>query len=154
MIKEKVQPTGKLHVKLTGPNGVVKKEFDVKNVVVNDGKDFIASKMAGGAEAVMGWMQIGTGSTGVGSELATNTQLVTPAAVVALDTSGGVVAANVVTFDATFGAGVGTGTINEAGIWNAADAQVSGTLLCRTTFGDVTKGADDTLSITWTVTIS
>ena len=52
---------------------------------------------------------------------------------------------------ASFGAGTGTGAITEAGLLNASS---SGTLLCRTVFSVINKGANDTLGITWTVTIS
>jgi hypothetical protein len=39
----------------------------------------------------------------------------------------------------------------EAAIFNAASA---GTMLCRTTFAVVNKGANDGMSITWTITVS
>ena len=41
--------------------------------------------------------------------------------------------------------------LTEAGIFNASSA---GTLLCRTVFSVVTKGASDAMTITWTVTLS
>jgi hypothetical protein len=41
--------------------------------------------------------------------------------------------------------------VTEAGILNANSA---GTLLCRTVFAVVNKGADDAMAITWTVTVS
>jgi hypothetical protein len=61
------------------------------------------------------------------------------------------VAGAVVTYVATFGPGVGTGAIVEAGIFNAAS---SGTMLCRTVFSVVNKGADDAMTITWQITVS
>lgn len=45
----------------------------------------------------------------------------------------------------------GTSAITKAGIFNTAS---SGTLLCRTVFAAINKGANDTLAITWTVTIN
>jgi hypothetical protein len=57
----------------------------------------------------------------------------------------------VVTYAATFGAGTGTGAVTEAGILNAGS---SGTLLCRTEFNVVNKGSADSMTITWTVTVS
>ena len=45
----------------------------------------------------------------------------------------------------------GTGAITEAGILNAASA---GTLLCRTVFSVINKGASDSMTVTWTITIS
>ena len=45
----------------------------------------------------------------------------------------------------------GTGAITEAGILNAGSG---GTLLCRTVFSVVNKASSDSMTITWTVTIS
>ena len=56
-----------------------------------------------------------------------------------------------VTYVATFGAGTGTGAVTEAGILNASS---SGTLLCRTEFSVVNKGSSDSMTVTWTVTVS
>jgi hypothetical protein len=50
-----------------------------------------------------------------------------------------------------FPAGTGTGAVVEAGVLNASSG---GTLLCRTVFAVVNKGAADTLKITWTVTVA
>lgn len=70
--------------------------------------------------------------------------------------------ANTITYACTFAPGTGTGAIVEAGIFNDSSPShtetvsglVGGVMLCRTTFAVVNKGADDTMSITWTVTIS
>ena len=51
----------------------------------------------------------------------------------------------------TSGAGVATGAVTEAGIFNASS---SGTMLCRTVFAVVNKGSGDTLQVTWTVTLA
>ncbi len=47
--------------------------------------------------------------------------------------------------------GTGTGALTEAAVLNASS---SGTMLCRTVFSAVNKGADDSVTITWTITIS
>jgi hypothetical protein len=52
---------------------------------------------------------------------------------------------------ATFGAGQSTGAVTEAGIFNDATA---GTMLCRTVFDVINKGALDTLVITWKVAVA
>ena len=51
----------------------------------------------------------------------------------------------------TFGAGVGTGSLCEVGILNAAAA---GDLLSRTTFSVITKAAGDSLQVTFKLTVS
>lgn len=53
-----------------------------------------------------------------------------------------------------FGPGEGTGTLQESGIFNAAS---DGDMLARQTFGGtsaITKAADDTLTVTWTITLT
>jgi hypothetical protein len=56
---------------------------------------------------------------------------------------------NVLTMVASFGAGVGTGAITEAGVFDAA---TTGNMWLSTTWPVINKGADDTLQITWTFT--
>jgi hypothetical protein len=80
-----------------------------------------------------------------------NTTLGTELARQVLTTSGGTVAGAVITFATSYAAGTGTGAITEAAILNAASA---GTMLARTVFGVVNKGALDTMTISWAVTIS
>ena len=56
-----------------------------------------------------------------------------------------------IVYVSAFEAGDATGAITEAGIFNAS---TSGTMLCRTVFSAVNKAADDTLTVTWTITLS
>lgn len=149
LIAETIKAVGQLNIKVTSPTGQVKENVVVPNMVVTAGKQWIAARMKDtGIPTQMTHMSIGSGTTaaalgdtGLGTELGR----------VSLTTAGGLVSGAVVTYDATFGPGTGTGAITEAGIFNGTPA---GTMLCRTVFNVVNKGADDTLSITWTVTIS
>lgn len=144
--QDQLKASGALRVVLTGPNGEIKEEHEFKNLVVTVGKNFVASRMVGTAANVMSHMAIGSDST---APAAGNTALGGELGRVALGSSSAT--ANVVTYAATFPAGTGTGAVVEAGIFNAGAA---GTMLCRTTFAVVNKGADDAMSVTWTVTIS
>ena len=137
--------TGKLTVEIKNDKGVVVETREVKNLVVDDGLEFIADRMKNNS-TVMSHMAIGTGST---AAAASDTALGTEAARVALTST--TVTANAVAYVASFGAGTGTGAITEAGMLNAGSG---GTLLCRTVFSVVNKGASDSMTITWTVTIS
>ena len=94
----------------------------------------------------MSHMAIGTGTTAAASG---NTALGTEAARVGLTST--TVTSNAVAYVCSFAAGTGTGAITEAGILNGASGS---TLLCRTVFSVVNKGASDSMTITWTVTIS
>ena len=145
MIQETVKATGALQIKLYGPDGKLKQEQNVKNLVVTSGKGYIAGRMVGTPTA-MSHMAIDSGT--VNPDPADNT-LGTELGRVGLTSSGA--SGAVVTYVASFGAGTGTGAVTEAGIFNASSA---GTLLCRTEFAVVNKGASDSLSITWTVTVS
>ena len=138
--------TGKLTVEIKNKQGEVIDVREVKNLVVDDGLEYIASRMKDTSATAMSHMAIGTGST---AAAASDTALGTEAARVALTST--TVTANAVAYVASFGAGTGTGAITEAGILNANSG---GSLLCRTVFSVVNKGASDSMTITWTVTIS
>jgi hypothetical protein len=151
MLTEELVAKGSLDIVVTGPDGEIKETIHIPNLVVNAGFAFITSRMIGASAAVMSHMALGTDST---NPAGGNTALGAEIARVALTSSTQVtttVANDSVQFVATFGAGVGTGAITEAGLLNAASA---GTLLCRTKFDVVNKAANDTLSITWKIVIS
>lgn len=150
MLKDSFNMTGELDIVVTGSDGQVKEQKTVPNLVVTVGKYFVASRMTGSASAVMSHMAIGSsntaaaaGDTTLGTELGLGR--------VALTTAGGVATNGVVEYVASFPAGAGTGGVQEAGIFNASTA---GTMLCRTTFPIVNKGADDSITITWRVTVN
>jgi hypothetical protein len=145
MIQETIKAKGELSIKLFGPDGKLKAEQNVPNLVVTTGKTFIAARMVGTPTA-MSHMAIGSGTT---DPAVGDTALETELARVSLTSSAS--SGAVVTYIASFGAGTGTGAVTEAGILNASSG---GTLLCRTEFSVVNKGADDSMSITWTITVS
>jgi len=142
----KMSAKGKLHVALYGPDGALKEERLVTNVVVDDGLDYIASRVKDATATAMSHMACGSNAT---AAAAGNTALGTELGRVAL-TSTTVTNASV-QYIGDFPAGTGTGAVVEAGILNASSG---GTLLCRTVFAVVNKGAADTLKITWTVTVA
>lgn len=141
MAKETLKMTGKLVIEI---NGEVVREID--NLVVNVGKTWVAARMVAAAVAVMSHMGIGTTNTAAAGG---DTTLAAEAARVAL--TSGLSSGAVATYIATFPAGTGTGAIVEAGLFNAGAA---GTLLARTVFSVINKGASDAMTITWTVTVS
>lgn len=126
--------------------GAIKQEFTVPNLVVDTGLAFIASRMKDATATAMSHMAIGTGST---SAAAGDTALETELARTALTST--TVTTNSVAYVATYPAGTGTGALTEAGILNAASG---GTMLCRTVFAVINKSAADSMTVTWTVTIS
>lgn len=145
MLVDNLKVTGQVQVQLFDKDGKLKDTQDIKNLVVTTGKTFIAGRMVGTPTA-MSHMAVGASST---AAAAGDTALGSELGRVALTSSTS--ATNVVTYVATFPAGTGTGAIVEAGIFNASS---SGTMLCRTVFSVVNKGADDAMTITWQITVS
>ena len=169
--KNIIELGGALQIVHAGPDGNLIEERMYSNIVVTAGKNWIAQRMnsAGVAlNAQMSHMALGGnagGAGGVGSnppkpgatslELAalpvtTGDLAVTELGRVGLGTAGGSVSGAVVTYTASFAAGQATGSLVEAGIFNAGSG---GTMLCYTVFDVVNKAANDSISITWTVTI-
>ena len=138
---------GELHIVLRDEAGNVTQEVTVPNLVVDTGLNYIASRMVGTSKSVMSHMAVGSsntaaasGNTNVGSILGSRKALTSSTATL-----------NAVEYVATFAAGEGTGAVVEAGIFNAS---TSGDMLCRTVFDVINKGAADSMTITWTVTVS
>ena len=145
---DNLKVTGALRVVLTGPDGQVKDERDLKNLVVSTGLAFIASRMKEATADVMSHMSLGTGTTAAALG---NTTLETEISGSRVSLTSTTVTANQVTYIASFAAGVGTGAVTESGIFNASS---SGTMLCRTVFPVVNKQAGDSMNVTWTVTVN
>ncbi len=148
MVDDTIKITGDVRIDIIGADGTVTDTREIKNLVVTAGKTYIASRMVGVAATVMGFMELGTGTT---AAAAGDTALQTAIGSSRVALASGTAAANVVTYTATFPAGTGTGAVTEAGVFNAASA---GTMLCRTVFSVVNKGAADAMSVTWTITVS
>ena len=139
--------TGRVHMVLTDSMGNIKVDRESNNLIVTVGKAFVASALITVPSISFLYMAVGTSTTAaaigqtalVGSELArvatTNTN---PTSVTTQ-------------FVGSFGSGVGTGTIEEAGLFSAASA---GSMFSRYLTGTFAKGATDTLAVTWTITVS
>jgi len=143
MIVDNFQLKGKLKIEIN--NSVV---AEVPNVVVNNGKDFVASRIKDSTSSVMSHMAIGTGTT---SAVVANTTLESEISGSRTALTSTTVSSNDVIYVATFSPGVGTGAVTEAGIF---DASSGGNMLCRTIFAVINKAASDSMTITWTVTVS
>ena len=150
MLQDNIKAKGVLSLVLTDEFGNVKQQ-DEHNLVVSAGLAYIASRMKDVTANVMSHMAVGAGTV---AAAAADTALGSQLGRVALDTTT-IVTTNVtndsVQYVATFPAGTGTGAVTEAGIFNASSA---GTMLCRTVFPVINKGALDTLTITWKVTVA
>jgi hypothetical protein len=141
MISDNLKLTGNLTIAVN--NEIVQ---ETKNLVVTAGKNFVASRMKDTTKAAMTHMAVGTGTT---AAAAGNTTLVSETDRNALTST--TVTNNAIAYVCTWAAGDATAALTEAGIFNASSG---GDMLCRTVFSVVNKGASDSMTITWTVTVS
>jgi len=141
MVNDLFNLKGRVSIEL---NGQTVQKID--NLVVTAGKVFVASRMKDATATAMSHMAVGTNST---AAAAGDTALGSESARVALTST--TASTNTVIYVATFPAGTGTAALTEAGILNASSG---GTMLCRTVFTAVNNGSADSMTVTWTITVS
>ena len=148
MNQDTIKATGRVRYELRNEHGEIKDTREYDNLVVTVGKTYLAAWLAAASQAgeFMSYVGLGTnnsgpttGDTGLGSPLATY--------VVGTLTSSSNIWQNV----ASFGPGVDTGSITEAGLFSTG---APGTMFARQTFAVINKAAGDTLQVTWQVTFS
>jgi len=145
MINDELTMTGALTIEKNGE--VVRK---VKNLVVATGKAWVAKRMAD-QDTVMTHMEVGTGTTAAAHSQTALVAAGLTGGRATLGVSGGTVSGATINYSATWAAGAATGAITEAGIFDAA---TGGDMLARTVFAVVNKGVSDSVTISWTITIS
>jgi hypothetical protein len=150
MIQENLKLAGQLSIVLKDKNGNVKDNREVKNLVVNSGLAYIISRMAGASKDVMSHMALGSGTSAAAAGDTDLGSLLGAREVLDSSTISGANNEKIV-YVSSFEAGDATGAVTEAGIFNAS---TGGDMLCRTVFGVVNKAADDTMTVTWTITLS
>jgi hypothetical protein len=150
MINDSIKSNGIVSFVLTDEFGNVKQQEE-HNLVVASGLAYLISRAKDATAAAVSHMAVGTGTTAASSgqtALVTESTRVTLSSTTIVTTN---VANDAIQYVATFGAGSGTGALTEAGLFNAVSA---GTMVARTVFGVINKGALDTLTITWKITLS
>jgi hypothetical protein len=145
---ENIKANGALSVVLTDAQGNVKDTREFKNLVVTTGLNYIVSRMKDATATAMSHMELGTGTTAAS---AGDTALGTAISGSRTALTSTTVSSNTITYVASFAAGTGTGAVTESGIFNASSA---GTMLCRTVFPVVNKQSGDSMTVTWTITVS
>lgn len=145
-MKDDIKLSGRLEIHEIMEDGSRRLIREKCNLVVTVGKEWVAGAIIG-ATTYMNAIAVGSSSTPPQlSDIALGAEIGRASAT--SSASG-----TVITYTSTFAAGVGTGTWQEAGIFNSASAN-SGTMLSHTTFSPVTKGSTQALSITWYVTVN
>lgn len=136
--------------------GNLKEERHYDNGITNTGFEVLADRIADHSAFTgnqVNYIGLGTGSTAFS---AAQTALVTELAggsyarqqdTDATYTSG----SKSFAVSATFNAGVATGAITESGLFDAA---TTGNMVARQTFSAINVGASDSITVTWTITLS
>ena len=150
MLKDLLSVKGDVQIVKVCETGEVEK-YNYTNLVVSAGKSFITSRMSGNTINVMSHMAVGTsaasaatGDTALGTEIGREY----------LTIAGGTPTTNTITYSAVFPAGNATGALAEAGIFNAELSESSNVMLCRTVFPTINKLSGDSVTITWTVSLT
>lgn len=152
-MNENISVKGHVKAVLYDSSGKLKQIQHFPNLIVAVGKAHITSRMLSADADTMGWMEVGTGNTSTQQSDTTLDAAISGSrtALTSSTQSTTVTTNDSVEYECTFGPGVGTGAIVEAGIFNDDTA---GVMLCRAVFGTITKGSGDTLILTWTVSLS
>lgn len=146
MVQDTITVTGKILLRLRDSFGNVKQEFAKDNLVVQVGKNFLATAITTASASPFSHMALGSGTA---APAAADTALGSEVARQPLQSTS--VIGSAATLVGYFAPGIATGTITEAGIFNANS---SGTMLSHIVFGAVSKTPTDSLTITWTVSLS
>ena len=142
---ETIKLKGHVAFDLYDGEGRLKLHREVDNLVVQTGRELIASQLAEEDIGKPSHMAIGEDDT---EPVLSDTSLRSEIARVALTST--TRTDNTVVYEATFPATVGTGEIVEAGIFNA---ESEGVMLNRAIFGIITKESADSLTIHWSLSI-
>lgn len=146
-MKDSMDIKGKIDFVLTDEKGLVKQTGHIENQIQTAHGVLVADRIGGGADPLFTHMWVGTGtgqvvaSTDLSAVIAGGRQAVTSSAQVGVT--------NVVTAVATFLPTVGTGIIHEIGMFSS---NAAADMKCYNDAISLTKGAGDTLTVTWSVT--
>ena len=138
---------GHVKLELFGEDGQLKDVREVENPITTIGRNDIVEQLLAAPAACTKPTHMAAGTSNT-AEAVGQTTLVAESARVALTSKTRL--NNVLTMVGDFAAGVATATLREAGLFVGTGAV---TMQSRATFGDIAKGASDTLKVTWTWTI-
>lgn len=151
-MEDVIKITGSVHVVLTAPDGTVKQEHTEHNLVTTVGKYYLTAWLAAASQPgeFMSYIALGIGTTPPALGNTTlQSELVGGSNTRALGTLVNI--SNTWNNTATFAPGNCTGSITEAGLFSTLTA---GTLFARQTFAPYNKESGDTMTVSWTLTVS
>lgn len=153
MPQEDLSIQGQVHIYLHGPDGKLKDERFVSNVVTSNGKVWLSSYLAGQTTSNMVEMAIGTSSVAVTAADSLLGNEVSNPRVVGTLTSSNNMWQNTATFGQNNPSSTNTTPITEGGIFNHFTNN-TGSMYTHATWAAVNKAPADTLTVVWQVTNS
>ncbi|WP_415283016.1 hypothetical protein [Candidatus Nitrososphaera sp. FF02] len=151
---------GRVDMVLYDESGNVKDERHIDNLIVDTGVEGVAYRIAPHDGTITpsspyNYIALGTSDTAVdaadeelSAELAVGANYAREQdATAQYSVSSG----NKLILSVVFGPGEGTGSLRESGMFNVA---TGGDMLARQTFTEIQKASGDTLTITWTITLT
>lgn len=150
--KDGIRLRGDLEIVRWGKDGKLIDYKLLENIITDVGCAWIADQCSDGGQAAMKYMAVGTktqapagGNTKLVGELDRN--------VMSGSAPSQLTGANDHKFQCkgTWAAGDATGALTEAGVLNHSTV---GSMLCYVTFSVINKGAADSLTITWTISVA
>ena len=143
--------SGVMEAHLFDKSGRLKERREVHNTVTVLGHKMAADQLlAAPTVAKPGWMEVGTGTGQDANDSVLAAYIASSRTALDSKTRG---ANAIVTMVCTMGAGVGTGAITEAGLFNVVTQNTTDMIL-YSSFSVVNKAAGDSLVITWTLTFA
>ncbi len=141
MSEEKVTITGQVKITLKGPDGKIKKELEVKNLVTTVGKTELAKLLAESTNfGRPTHIAVGTDNTAPdAADTALGAELLRKVIASVVQT------ANKVTYGVEYAAGEATGVLEEAGLFDNVHLR----MWARFLTGSFNKGANDSMDISW-----
>ena len=149
-VNDGVLATGEILLQLFDKNGRLKQEVRTPNIVTDLGRSHLANQLSLVAIASpISYIAIGSGSGQVVSDQELDNEL--GRGVISSVSQGTGDEAHKVIYVAEVEQNVGTGTITEAGLFNAS---TGGTMVCYKEFTAIEKTITDSLVITWKIAIN
>lgn len=146
ILNDNIKPKGSFSFIIYNENMDIKHQDDGKNLIVDVGKEWVAKYLSGESPDNLSFMALGSGNSapvdgdiGLGNELGR----------AAFDSI--VRVGNSIQYIATFLPGIATGSIVEAGLFNA---DIGGEMLSRRLFTLATKDPTDTMVGVWDITVT
>lgn len=152
-MNEKSKFKGKLHVELKDEFGNIKQIQDIPNTLTDLFDEHVAARLSNTNSSIISFMAIGSGT----GQAASDTNLANLLSIIPLSGAIGSVSQGTGASDndivgiGYWEAGVGTGSISEAGLFRYSGTDL-GSMAAYNDVISVQKGASDQLTITWTIT--